>query len=264
MIKQSKTKYVDNFHYYDTDEVIGKSIDVYGEYSEAEVIVLTSVMNKNTVVYDIGGNIGYHASAFATVAKHVYSFEPNLKNFALLMKNTKSFDNVTLINAAVTNKNTVLTVDDYDVNVPGNYGSVTTGNGVKPIIGIKLDDFNFEKPDIMKIDVEGAEYQVIQGCEKTIRQHRPWIYFEAHETLDLPLIYKLLDQCKYYMYWCEVPNFRKDNFKKYTKDIFNNSGLFSILAIPTKIENISMDPVLGPDDTYIKLSKRVLERNSKK
>ena len=74
MIKQSKTKYVDIFHYYDTDEVFGKSIEVYGEYSEAEVIVLTSLMNKNTVVYDIGGNIGYHASAFATVAKHVYSF----------------------------------------------------------------------------------------------------------------------------------------------------------------------------------------------
>ena len=263
MIKQSKTKYVDNFHYYDTDEVIGRSIDVYGEYGEAEVIFLSSMLNKNTVVYDIGGNIGYHASAFATVAKHVYSFEPNLKNFALLMQNTKSFDNVTLINAAVTNKNIVLTVDDYDVNVPGNYGSITTGNGGTPVLGIKLDDFNFEPPNIIKIDVEGAEYQVIRGCENIIKQHRPWIYFEAHETLDLPLIYKMLDESKYYMYWCEVPNFRKDNFKNYSKDIFNNSALYSILAIPTKIENIVMDPVLGSDDTHLKLYKRVVERNAK-
>ena len=264
MIKQTKTKYVDNFHYYDTDEVIGKSIELYGEYSEVEVIMLTSLMNKNTVVYDIGGNIGYHASAFATVAKHVYSFEPNLKNFGLLIKNTKSFNNVTLVNTAVTNKNTVLTVDDYDVNVPGNYGSVTVGKGVKPVLGIKLDDFNFEKPDIMKIDVEGYEYQVIQGCEKTIIQHRPWIYFEAHETVDLPLIYKFLDECKYYMYWYVVPNFRKDNYKKNTKNIFSNTVLVSILAIPNKIENIILDPVLGPDDTYEKLFQRASEINSKK
>jgi FkbM family methyltransferase len=264
MIKKTKTKYVNKFHYYDTDEVIGKSIDVYGEYSESEVIFLTSCMNKKTVVYDIGGNIGYHASAFATFAKHVYSFEPNLKNFSLLMKNTESFNNVTLINAAVTDKNTVLTIDDYNINVPGNYGNLSTGSGITPVLGIKLDDYNFEKPDVIKIDVEGAEYQVIKGCEKIIKENRPWIYFEAHETRDLSLIYNFLDECKYYMYWCEVPNFRKNNFKNYKKDIFGNTGLFSILAIPNKIENIVMDPVIGSDDDYMKLIERIKKRNNNK
>jgi len=51
---------------------------------------------------------------------------------------------------------------------------------------------------------------------------------------------------------------------EYTKDIFNNTALFSILAIPIKLENIVMDPVLGPDDTYEKLSQRVRERGTKK
>ena len=69
MIKSTKTRYSKNFSYYSTDEMIGRSLELYGEYSQSELEFLLSMLNENSVVYDVGANIGYHTTAFASVAK---------------------------------------------------------------------------------------------------------------------------------------------------------------------------------------------------
>ena len=76
--------------------MIGTSLARYGEYGQCEIDFILSFLTDSAVVYDVGANIGYHTTAFATRARRVYAFEPHPGNYALLEKNTEEFDNVFL------------------------------------------------------------------------------------------------------------------------------------------------------------------------
>lgn len=259
MIKSTKTRYSDEFYFYENDNVIGDSLNRYGEYTQIEVDLLLSILNDTCVVWDIGANIGYHTVAFASTAKHVYAFEPNRKNFDLLLKNTKDCANVTVVNAAVANKNCFVLIGDFDPAIPDNYGNIKVNEGSQVSICIKLDSFAIDKPDFIKIDVEGFEYAVLDGCREIIEKTKPVLYYEAHETPDLPAIYTMLDQLGYYMYWTLIPNYNHDNFKKNKIDVdikYVNSYLIGVIASPHEIKNFASNRVLNPDDTYLKFFER--------
>lgn len=266
MIKTVKTRYSNNFSFYENDTVIGKSIELYGEYAQREIDFMLNILNDKCIVYDIGSNIGVHATAFASVAKAVYCFEPNQNNFMLLLKNTQHLKNVLAINAAVTNKNSIVPIQDFDINSQeANYGSVSVGKGSGAALGIQLDNWNFRKPDFIKIDVEGHEYQVIQGCDGVIRSAKPVVYFEAHETPDLPQLYDYFIALNYKLYWCEVVNYNSNNFNQNTNDIFKGTGTFSILAVPPTYNwNLPLDMMLDRDDDAFKLIERAKARKQGK
>jgi FkbM family methyltransferase len=261
MIKTVKTKYSDNFSFYLNDNVIGKSLDLYGEYASNELEFLTSILNKNCVVWDIGSNIGIHAVAFASKANYVFCFEPNQHNLRLLLKNTEHLENITVINAAVSDRNNTVLFQDFDPSKEGNFGSVKIGKGNRIGLSIKLDDWNFPKPDLIKLDVETFEWPAMQGMDNTIRKYLPAIYFEAHETPDLPEIYDYLTSIGYSLYWCEVPNFNPNNLNNHPTDIFCNSGTYSLFCVPSGLEhNFSMPKMSDRFDS----AEKLIERNRPK
>lgn len=257
MIKTTRTRYTDKFYFYGNDHIIGNSLSYYGEYGQLEIDFLLHIINENTIVYDVGANIGYHATAFASKAKKVYSFEPNPHNYHLLKKNTVDLDNVQTINVAVGNTNGTIKIEDFDPNTDNlNYGNMKCGEIGKDIGILRLDELAFEKPDIIKIDVEGYEYQVITGCENLLSTSRPAFYYEAHETKELKEIYEFLNQYDYQLYWCFVRNFNENNFKYTEENIFGNTGTVSVLAFPKILgEFKNLPKVLGPDDHYDRLLK---------
>lgn len=257
MILTTQTRYLDEFYFYENDSIIGEHLRNYGEYTQIELDILLHMLDDTCVVWDIGANIGYHTVAFATKAKHVYSFEPNRKNFELLLKNTKTFNNVTLVNAAVSNKNGFISVGDFDLEVYSNYGNVKVGEGGENVLCIKPDSFSMNKPDFIKIDVEGHELFVLEGCRSILEKNKPVLYLEAHETPDLPVIYELLDQLDYYMYWVMIPNYNHNNFKQNSDDFTMGTFLYSLIATAKTEENKDFcNRMLGPDDTCKKFFER--------
>jgi FkbM family methyltransferase len=262
-IKQAKTRYSDAFYFYANDEIIGRSIDVYGEYSQFEVDFLLSFLGKDTVVYDIGANIGYHTHAFASRAGRVISFEPHPRTFQMLTKNTEHLPNVTRFNLAVSNFTGRSKCLDYNIDVGGNYGavSVDSEHGVLEIECVSLAQVNTSLPDLIKIDVEGSEFEVIQSCMEIIKKKHPVVYYEAHETVHLKEIYQLLSPFPYKFYWVPVRNFNPDNFNKQTQNIFGDSTLHSIVAWPDYLPELELWPVQDADDTLEKLYAR-LGKNS--
>ena len=251
MIESTKTRYSNDFSFYKNDQMIGHSLAHYGEYSQIELDFLLNILNKDSVVYDVGANIGYHTTAFASVAKKVYAFEPHPKNYAMLEKNTEDLDNVYIGKYAVSNSRHTCYISDYDPEKMGNFGAVSLiddTSGIKTD-AIDLDTAGLDLPDLIKIDVEGSELQVLQGCQEIIKIKKPAIYYEAHESKDLKEIYQLLEPHGYRFYWCQVNNYNPDNFTKNTNNIFSNSGLISILAWPRTLGELPLTPVLGPDDT---------------
>ena len=248
MIAQTRTRYHTNFSYFVNDEMIGSSLQRYGEYQQSELDFLLSILTPDSVVYDVGANVGYHTTAFASRAGQVISFEPNPQNFALLEQNTKDMAGVTRYQAAVSNTQGTGYISDFDPAVYGNFGHMTMSTSGVEVPCMTLDSVNHAPPDLIKIDVEGHEYEVLQGCAHLLKNRRPVIYYEAIETPNLGEIYHMLTALDYRLYWVCIRNYNPNNFLGEQQNIYLDSALMSIVAWPGHYDPLPLDPVQGADD----------------
>lgn len=122
-------------------------------------------------IIDCGSNIGlsiiYIKQLCPTAT--VVGFEPDEKNFDLLQKNLQSFQltNVILHKAAVWTENKLL-----QFTVTGTMGSSISSTATAktiPVEGIRLKDLLIKKVDFLKIDIEGAEYDVLKDIEPELK-----------------------------------------------------------------------------------------------
>jgi len=253
-----QTRYHKKFTFYKNDAVIGRSLKLYGEYGQIEIDFLLSIINnitnKPVVVYDVGANIGVHATAFASASAEVYCFEPNPLNFELLTKNTSDLKNVHCTNAAATNVAGNIMIQTFDPAEPGNYGELLINDAVGvTATAVRLDDLDIPAPNLIKIDAEGSELGVIQGAINKIQENLPLLCYEAQESPHLSQIYTMLTDLGYHLYWAVIRNYNKDNFKNNQENIWGTTALFSVVAVPPSWDRVQhLDPVTGPDDTWKK------------
>jgi FkbM family methyltransferase len=261
MIDYAKSKYSPKFYFYTGDNIIGLSIRMYGEYTETEIDLLKHFINKESVVYDIGGNIGVHTVAFAHYAKEVHSFEPNNKNYTLLEKNTAGLTNVKLYQTAVSDVVGDAFISDYDPEGQGNFGECMMSDVGQPCKTIRIDDLALPSPHIIKIDVEGHELKVFNGAKETIRVSRPVIFYESMHGTGFDLIYDFLhDELGYDIYWAPSANYNPNNYNQNPFNIFGNGGVINCLAVPKEVGTVSGLPTMNSrDDTYAKSIERYIK-----
>ena len=266
MIKTAPTRYTSNFHYYEGDYIIGASIALYGEYTQVEIDLLKNFINANSIVYDIGGNIGYHTVAFASMAKEVHSFEPNDRNYLLLEKNTAHLSNVRLYRAACSNVVGESFISDYDTSQPGNYGECMMGESGQPCKTIRIDDLNLPLPDVIKIDVEGHELKVFQGAYNTISKNRPVIFYESMHGSGFDLIHDMLvKNLGYTIYYYPAANYNPNNFNRVEQNIFGNGGVINCIALPPGSGKIDGLPqMVERSDNYNIALGRLIKAREKK
>lgn len=252
-------------YHYSNDLFIGNSIRLYGEYCEAEIQVMRRYLKKDAVVYDIGANIGSHSVAFSKLFPEgqIIAFEPNPKHYQILCMNIALNDchNVRAFNAAATARSHMTVVEDFDAGRQGNFGIIHIGTGSIPCQGLALDHVDTPDPDAIKIDVEGFETDVLMGAASRVERARPVIFYEAQEAQTLEGCYNFLAERDYLMYWVVVTNYTADNFNRNPIDVFNNTGVSNILALPRERVDQPQDlaPVIGPDDTYSRMYERVIQ-----
>ena len=156
------------------DLISGELINngIWEEKITEKYIRLLNKLDKNDLILDVGANLGYYSIIAASHGYEVYAFEPFEKNYdkfysSILLnsyhKNIKLFKNI------VSNKSH----EKKSLNiVPGpivNYGCITVDDKEGNIETIAIDDLNIKKNiDILKIDVEGYEYEVIEGLKNLI------------------------------------------------------------------------------------------------
>lgn len=258
MIDYAKCKYSEKFYFYTHDNIIGLSIRMYGEYTEQEVQLLKHFLDRETsVVYDIGGNIGYHTLAFSLHSKTVHSFEPNNDNYTLLVRNTVHRKNVINHNVAVSDTDGRGFINTFNKNTSGNYGECKLSNEGQDTELVKIDSLDIEKPDLIKIDVEGHEYQVFCGMINTIKKHKPVIFYENLHGDKFPEIYDMLTELNYKIYYVPVSNYNIENYNNNPFNIFGNGGVLNNLAVQSDIEITGLHQMIDRDDTFEKLIKRL-------
>jgi hypothetical protein len=157
-----------------------------------------------------------------------------------LQNNTKQLDNVTVFDVACSDGNTDMYVEDFDLDIPGNYGEMHMRDSGQLCTSKRIDDIDdIYAPDLIKIDVEGHELQVLRGSLETITEYKPIIFYEAHGN-DLDDIYTLLDNLGYKLYWFPCSNYYHNNHKRCETNVFGNGGVLNILALHgyPKINNL--------------------------
>ena len=156
-----------------------------GSYESEKMQCFVASVRPRQVVYDIGANVGIYtlaASRLVGSAGRVVAVEPLPRNLAFLRRHVQMNHcaNVTILPVAISDENgTALFDDDTDAS----QGHLSA-NGRLEVTVARLDDVaKVEKlppPDVIKMDVEGAEAKVFAGGERIISQSRPLIFLATH------------------------------------------------------------------------------------
>lgn len=129
-----------------------------------------SVMANPRVILDIGGNHGaaalYFADAYPDAS--IYSFEPSEKNYKFLIENVESLypqiqaENIGVLNLASDQPLYEGVNNEGEASICGSMEQPHEDASFEPLQNM-LDEDVLAKVDIVKIDVEGAEVDVLQN-----------------------------------------------------------------------------------------------------
>lgn len=168
--------------YFNPSTFLGKHLYYFGKFEDLTTDFLKKHLIPNMVFYDIGANIGYYSCLAAkAVSPHgsVYAFEPQLACSAVLKKNAaiNNFNNIHILQTALSDIDTngriysrnSVTYDGHACLCDKGDSAFINSESVKCAT---LDHLIMSKTipscDIMKIDVEGAEYKVLKGASNLL------------------------------------------------------------------------------------------------
>lgn len=168
--KSLKTRYFEQFilHYIRPYELVKTYKEIF-----VEEIYQFETTKTHPVILDCGANIGLSTIYFKTIYPNaiVHAFEPDASLFEILSKNIHSnqFKEVELHQAAIWTENTTLSFDNK-----GSEGSHidTSGQSANKVKAIKLSSIlaNLDAVDFLKMDIEGAEYEVVKDCAEHLHK----------------------------------------------------------------------------------------------
>ncbi|TMM20313.1 MAG: FkbM family methyltransferase [Actinobacteria bacterium] len=169
------------------DAEVGEALRNGRAYEEHVTRRLTDLLSPGSVFVDIGASLGFYtvlAGRLVGPSGRVISCEPGPQNHSVLLLNivTNHLDNVDLFPLAVSDGPSVLFYSRSGGNgVIERFDGDPRTLGVGDLVEAKALDRLIDpdlQVDVMKVDVEGAEGQVLRGAEKTIRRCSPTIFFE--------------------------------------------------------------------------------------
>lgn len=173
------------------------------------------------IIWDVGAHIGYHSFGFASfmgAEGKVLAFEPNPWNQERfqehLRANSSLASRIELKTYALSDKNGQT---EFHISTRVDHGNSSGSylNSITPPLGeIHYKDFRKVPvetrrgdtlvenngsfpPDVIKIDVEGAELLALEGCRHILKHHTPLLFIEIHNTLMMFYVLRLLHDLRY-------------------------------------------------------------------
>jgi FkbM family methyltransferase len=163
---------------------------IYGTWEPKVTEVVAEILRKGMTVIDVGAHVGYYSLYFAKCVGptgRVFSFEPVPENLALLRKNVL-LNQISWIHAYP--EAVYSCTRDISFSAPGDSansgeGSLAHEHGGRQILvhAVSLDSFCCSgdiRPHLIKLDVEGAELEVLLGARSTIERCSPNLLIELH------------------------------------------------------------------------------------
>jgi FkbM family methyltransferase len=213
---------------------------------------LERFIRKGDVVFDAGANIGLYSRFMVQrfQASHVYAFEPIPSNRLLIAENLKIVgcsDKVTILPCALGDQDGTASfqVDDLTSN-SGTLDAVAHGSasqsrrqyGLPPVtvevavsrLDTLVETNTVAKPDVIKLDVEGAEAMTLDGARKSLLNHRPRLVVELHGPEAARGVLKVLWEIGFYCFGrLSMDGAKTYNYKELTPaDLESITGPYSL------------------------------------
>lgn len=164
--------------------------------------LLKSQLAAGDCYYDLGS----HAGFFALIAARqvgptgaVLAVEPDPDNVQVVQANVarNKLAQITLLQAAVWSSNTHL---NFQPNLDSTQGHVSSNGhsqgGAISVQAVCLDDLVFREgyraPTLIKMDVEGAEWEALHGARRVLTEAKPKLLCEVHDPAQMEQICTLL------------------------------------------------------------------------
>lgn len=225
------SRYGFDYHLTVDDEVMEKSYE-QGELVEQGMLDwIVANVPKGGIWVDCGANIGEHSLVYATAcgADTVMAFEPVPFNYGLMLKNSMgNYPNllplmlgvgigpmIASIVSTAQGRNSQFALAEAKPNELR--AAVVSLDAIVPHDGVRL----------LKIDVEGAEWDVLRGARTLIKASKPEIFVEIWEQATLDLITNWLALRGYTLIECygDAPMF-----------FFSASGRYSVTYRPRELQ----------------------------
>ncbi|MEN9921549.1 MAG: hypothetical protein RLZZ517_527 [Candidatus Parcubacteria bacterium] len=183
-------------------------------------------------IFDVGAHVGYDSMCFSKISRtgKIVSYEPNIFNLErmklILSKNKDLESNIIINNIALsdTQKHVDFIFTD---NIEGGTSSGSFTDDADTLfpkdsyeklggfrrVQVKTDSLDNQihqigiKPDVIKIDVEGAESAVLNGAKETLKDIKPLLLIEIHSIKNMFDVYTILIE---YNYKIEIIKQEKD------------------------------------------------------
>lgn len=172
----------------------------YKHYFDLDIIPYS---NKQVFV-DVGAYIGDTTQDFINTYnnyKKIYCYEVTLETMAKLKNNLSKYNNIIYKNKAVSNDNSIMYLKESNINSSANQ---VDNSGTIEVETVSLDNDILEKIDIIKMDIEGSEYNALIGCKNHIINDNPTllisVYHNNEDLWKLPkLIYEYNNNYNFYL-----------------------------------------------------------------
>ncbi len=254
MLRTSDCRY-GRMTYSDDDLYVGRSLDLYGEWSEGEVSLWRQFLAPGMNVVDVGANIGAFTLPLARIVHpgRVYSFEPHPDLYQMLIRNIElnSLKNVDTYSIALGENHGASKMQSIDLSGPSNLGLMSVGEGDCDVIIGTLDDvLGATQIHFMKMDVEGMEREVLLGARRNVELNRPILYVEndrAGKSLDL---LELMLSMGYRLFWHLPWMYNPDNWLTREENVFQGGVSINVLGVHRQLR-LSIDgftEITSPDD----------------
>ena len=184
------------------------------DYENGEISTFQRIVRQNNLMslFDVGANVGLYSFKFCSLQPQgrAVAFEPDPANVALLERTRKvSGAPLTIVTSAISDRcgEAAFFLDDFSGTTGGldvhstrfveqHYVAKARQTSVNTTTLDEACDAHFV-PDIVKIDVEGAELPVLQGASRLLELHKPIIIIELTNAATKQAVLQLLDDRGY-------------------------------------------------------------------
>ncbi|MCU1298253.1 MAG: hypothetical protein JWO91_2531 [Acidobacteriaceae bacterium] len=189
-----------------------------GEHEPEVQNAISAAVRPGAVIYDVGAHVGSMALGAAKLVGdlgHVVAFDGDPENIERLRGNSARNGlegHLQVVHAVVWSRTASDGVSFRRGTTARSQGGVEA-DGNRPVLAcgevinvpaITLDDFIAAgglPPQLVKVDVEGGEYEVLRGGAKLFATQRPLLIAEIHHQQAAELITAWLNEYKYQAQW---------------------------------------------------------------
>ena len=230
--------------YNQNDQYIGRSLELYREFSALETSVFDQILTEGQLVIEAGSNIGVHTLFMARKVGEqgrVLAFEPQRLVFQALCGNMalNSITNAFCWNMGLSDTPGEMSIPMLDPRQPNNFGgtemSADAPGDAIPVTTI--DQLDLPQCDFIKVDVEGMEEKVLRGATQTIKKYRPILYVECDRADREESLLKYIDSLDYQMFLHLPPLFNPLNYAKRDENVFGEIVSRNLLCMDKSVSH---------------------------